>query len=200
MPDNDAELELKVWKDLAISKQMLMRVATDALKLDPNCTQEELKEALEAAIKRSIEADVDVSRAEEQAKTAIAAMEKQLAVSKKAENLAEAARAEAEAAQEKLKQQAIDDRASSAKETKKLQESIAEKDKALKAINTALSDTPENVLKKLKTLKKQKTDESNARKQAEKTIIALRKEKQELEQSIKELQDTKEDAAESSEE
>ena len=154
MPDNDAELELKVWKDLAISKQMLMRVATDALKLDPNCSQEELKEALEAAIKRSIEADVDVSRAEEQAKTAIAAMEKQLAASKKAENIAEAAMSEALEKQERLKQQGVDDRASSAKEVKKLQESIVEKDRALKAINTALSDTPENVLKKLKMLKK----------------------------------------------
>jgi colicin import membrane protein len=87
-----------------------------------------------------------------------------------------------------FKQQAIDDRASSAKEAKKLQDSIAEKDRALKAINTALSDTPENVLKKLKTLKKQKTDESNARKQADKVIIGLRKEKQELEQKLKEMQ------------
>lgn len=195
MPENDAELQLKVWRELAISKQVLMQAATDALKLDPNCSQEELKVALEAAIKRSIEADVDVSQAQEHAKTAIAVMEKQLAVSKKAENLAEAARADALDQQEKLKQQAIDDRASSTKEIKKLQESIAEKDRALKAINTALSDTPENVLKKMKTLKKQKIDESNARKQADKTIIALRKEKQELEHTVKELKDTQESAA-----
>jgi hypothetical protein len=36
------DIQLKVWKELAISKQMLMRMATDVLKLDPECTQEEL--------------------------------------------------------------------------------------------------------------------------------------------------------------
>ena len=41
------DLQLKVWKELAISKQILMRAATEALKLDPECTQEELKDALE---------------------------------------------------------------------------------------------------------------------------------------------------------
>ena len=178
MSDNDAELQLKVWKELAISKQVLMRAATDALKLDPNCSQEELKKALDIAIKRAIEADVDISRAQEQAKVAISLMEKKLADSNKAQDATEAANAELLAAQEKLKKQLIDDRNSSAKEVKKLQESIVEKDRALKAINTALSDTPENILKKLKTLKKQKIDESNARKQAEKSIVSLRKEKQ----------------------
>ena len=200
MSDNDAELQLKVWKELAISKQVLMRAATDALKLDPNCSQEELKKALDIAIKRAIEADVDISRAQEQAKVAISLMEKKLADSNKAQDATEAANAELLAAQEKLKKQLIDDRNSSAKEVKKLQESIVEKDRALKAINTALSDTPENILKKLKTLKKQKIDESNARKQAEKSIVLLRKEKQELEQKIKEMQAEQEEAAEPVEE
>ena len=43
------DIPLKVWKELAISKQILMRMATDVLKLDPECTQDELKEALEGA-------------------------------------------------------------------------------------------------------------------------------------------------------
>ena len=54
------ELQLKVWKELAISKQMLMRTAAEALKLDPNCSQEELKAALEAALKKVAEADASV--------------------------------------------------------------------------------------------------------------------------------------------
>lgn len=195
MAETDAELQLRVWKELAISKQILMRGATDALKLDPNCSQEELKVALEAAIKRSIEADVDVSKAQEQAKIAIAAAEKKLADNKRALDIAEAARAEALANQEKLQQQIVDERSNSAKEVKKLKESLAEKDRALKAINTALSDTPENVVKKLKQLKKQKMDESDARKQAEEFAATLRKDKRNLEQSVKEMQAAQDNAA-----
>jgi len=179
--DTDLELQLTVWKEMAITKQHLMLTATNALKLDEDCSQEELKVALEAAIKRSIEADADISQAEEQAKSAITTMEKKLAESENARDVAEAA-------QKKLQQQLEDDRENSAKEVKKLQATIAEKDRALKAINTALSDTPENILKKMKTLKKQKLDESNARKLAEKSALTLRKEKKDLEQTIKEME------------
>src|SRR5690606_275400 len=64
------DLQLKVWKDLAISKQILMRTAASALKLDPDCSQEELKEALEKTIKRGEQADAEVLAAREQAKQA----------------------------------------------------------------------------------------------------------------------------------
>lgn len=195
MAETDAELQLKVWKDLAISKQMMMRAATDALKLDPNCPQEEFKQALEAAIKRSIEADVNVDKAREQAALAVAVVEKKLADNQKALNMAEAARDEALATQQKLQQQLIDERNHSANEVKKLKDSLTEKDRALKAINSALSDTPENVVKKLKALKKEKMDESDARKQAEEVSSTLRKDKQKLEQSIKEMQAAQENAA-----
>ena len=188
MPDNDLELQLTVWKEMAISKQMLMLTATNALKLDEDCSQEELKIALETAIKRAIEADADISRAEEQAKSAIALTEKKLEESQKAVDVAEAAHAEVLASQKKMQQQISDERNNIAKEMKNLQGVVAEKERALKAIKTALSDTPENILKKLKTLKKQKMDESNIRKQAEKSVVTLRKEKQELEQTIKEMQ------------
>lgn len=194
MTEIDLELQLKVWKDLAISKQMLIRAATDALKLDPDCSQEELQLALEAAIKRSIEADVNVSKAQEQASVAIAAVEKKLADSQKALHAAEAARAEAFANQEKLQQQIADVRTNTANEVSSLKERLAEKERALKAINTALSDTPENVVKKLKALNKQKMDESAARKQAEETAAALRKEKTQLEQSVKELKAAQDNA------
>jgi len=186
--DNDLELQLTVWKEMAITKQHLMLTATNALKLDEDCSQDELKVALEAAIKRSIEADADISHAEEQAQTAVSLMEKKLQESKNAQDVAEAAQAEAEATQQKIQKQIDDDRDNSAKELKNLKASVAEKERSLKAINTALSDTPENILKKLKTLKKQKMDESNARKLAEKSISTLRKEKKELEQTIEEMQ------------
>lgn len=200
MSDNDLELQLTVWKEMAITNQHLMLTATNALKLDENCSQEELKVALEAAVKRSIEADANISRAEEQATTAIAVMEKKLEESINALYVAEAAQAEAQATQQRIQQQIDDDRDNSAKEMKKLQASVAEKERALKAINTALSDTPENILKKLKTLKKQKMDESNARKQAEKSISALRKEKKELEQTIKEMEAEQKDDSQPDEE
>lgn len=194
MAETELELQLRIWKDLAISKQMLIRAATDALKLDPDCTQEELKLALEAAIKRSIEADVNVSKAQEQAKVAIAATEKKLADSQKALHIAEAAHTGALASQQKLQQQITDVRNAAANEVNSLKERLAEKERALKAINTALSDTPENVVKKLKALNKQKMDESAARKQAEETAATLRKDKSKLEQSVKELQ-TAQDSA-----
>ena len=37
------EVQLQVWKDLAISKQVLIGAATDALGLDPECESAELK-------------------------------------------------------------------------------------------------------------------------------------------------------------
>ncbi len=194
--ETDAELQLRVWKELAISKQVLMRAATDALKLDPNCSQEELKEALEATIKRSAEAELEVSRAQEQAKLAVAAVEKKLAETKKSLDVSEAALTEARTNQEKLQQQIANERNNHALELKKIKDSLAEKERALKTISTTLSDTPENVVKKLKALKKQKMDESDARKKAEEAISTLRKEKQKLEQSLKELQAAQEKSGE----
>ncbi|WP_127478219.1 hypothetical protein [Sulfurivermis fontis] len=195
MAEADLELQLKVWKDLAISKQVLMRAATDALKLDPNCSQEELKAALDNAIKRYIEADISVSKAQEQAKVAVSTMEKKLADSEKARNIAEAARAETQAKLEKFEQQMVAERAQHAAEVKKLKDAVAEKERAIKAINTALADTPENVVKKLKALKKEKMDEADARKEVAAANAALRKEKQALEQQVKNMQAAQDNAA-----
>ena len=71
MSQTQQDLQLKVWKELAISKQILMRAATEALKLDPECTQDELKEALEGALKKVAKADTDLFNAKEEAKVAI---------------------------------------------------------------------------------------------------------------------------------
>lgn len=189
MTDNDLQLQLKVWKELAISKQILMRTATDALKLDPNCPPDELQKALETAIKRADDADTQVKTAQDHAKAAVTAAEQKLAKVQKALQKAEAAHNEAMAHQQKLEQRLVDERGAAAKELNKFKERVAEKERALKAINTALADTPENVVKKLKTLKKQKMDEADARKQAEQAAAALRKEKQKLEQDMQAAQE-----------
>ena len=189
MDQAELELQLKVWKDLAITKQVLMRAATDALKLDPDCGAEELKQALDAAIKKSIDADVTVSKAQEQADVAIAVMEKKVAENQKAQAIAENLVSETLEAKKTYEQQMSVERESHIKEMKKVKDQLSEKDKTIKAINKALADTPENVVKKLKTLKKQKFDEAEARKRCENEIASLKKEKKQLEKRIGEMEE-----------
>jgi colicin import membrane protein len=176
------DLQLKVWKELAISKQILMRAATDALKLNPECTQEELKEALEGALKKVAKADTDLFNSKEEAKAAISALEKKLAASEHALAIAQKAAAEATAAHDVAVQQLANGRAAAAMELQKLKDRLAERDKSLKAITTALADTPENVLKKMNALKKQKQEEADARQQIESALNALRAEKRKQDQ------------------
>jgi colicin import membrane protein len=176
------DLQLKVWKELAISKQILMRAATDALKLDPECTQEQLKEALEGALKKVAKADADLFNSKEESKAAITALEKKLAASEQSLAAAQKAGAEAKAAQEAAVQQVANVRAAAAMELQKVTERLAERDKSLKAINTALADTPENVLKKMNALKKQKQEEADARRQVEAALNTLRAEKRKQDQ------------------
>ncbi len=161
-----------------------MRSASDALGIDPDCSADELKVALDAAIKKSINADASISEAREQADAAIAVMEKKIAAAEKAQALAEDAKAQALAAQKKAEQLTVESREAQAKEMKKLKAQLAETEKTLKSINKALADTPENVVKKLKTLKKQKDDEAAARKLVSNEVTSLRKEKRAQEQRI----------------
>ena len=182
MSQAQQDLQLKVWKELAISKQILMRAATDALKLDPECTQEELKEALESALKRIEKADTDLFNVKEEAKVAIAALEKKVAASEELLAIAQKTAAEAKAAQEDAVQQIANQRAAAARELQKVKDRLAERDKALKAINTALADTPENLLKKMNALKKQKQEEADARRQVESALNTLRTEKRQQDQ------------------
>ncbi|MCG5512267.1 hypothetical protein [Ectothiorhodospira shaposhnikovii] len=195
MNQAEAELQLKVWKELAISKQMLMKGATDALGLDPECSTEELKAALDVAIQRGNEADVKIKQANEQARQAIDAMEKKVKASEKAQILADAAREEALSRLQSGEQDMAAERVAHTKEMKSIKEQLAEKDKALKAINKALADTPENVMKKLRQLKKQKHDEATARKQLETQLSGLRKEKRELDEKVSTLQAALESSA-----
>lgn len=183
----ELELQLKVWKELAISKQVLMRAATDALKLDPNCTQEQLKEALESVIKKIAKAETAVIEAQEQAKVTITALEKKLTISEKAHTAAQATIEQLQAAQENTARDIVAERTGTTKELQKLKDRIAEQDKALKAINTALSDTPENVIRKMNTLKKQKQEEADARRQVEAALNTMRAEKRKQEQQTTEV-------------
>ena len=175
MGEADLEVELKVWKELAVAKQILIATATDALGLDPDCPPEELRAALDKAIKRSIEADVRVKDAQDQARTAVAVMEKKASDSEKARNKAEAELNEIRETQKDSDQNMAGERALHAKEMQKIKTDLAARQDELKAINVALADTPQNVVKKLKKLKKEKLDESAARQQAEALSRTLRK-------------------------
>ncbi len=195
MDQTEFELQLKVWKDLAISNQVLIKTATDALGLDPDCSRDKLKIELESGIKKIIQAEASVGTAREQADMAIAVMEKRMEQSEKAKNIAEAqAAAMLNAKQEAERAMAVE-RDAHFTAMKKINAQLAEKDKLLKSINKALADTPENVVKKLKTLKKQKLDETAARKVVEGEAATLRKEKRNQEKRINELQETLESSA-----
>jgi len=178
----ELELQLKVWKELAISKQMLMRAATDALKLDPNCTQEELKAALEGVLKKIAKAETEAADARAQAKITITAMENKVASSERSLATAQATVTQLQTAQENGAKQMANERAAAAKELQKFKDRVAEQDKALKAINTALSDTPENVIKKMNVLKKQKQEEADLRREIETSLNTLRNEKKQQDQ------------------
>jgi colicin import membrane protein len=178
----ELELQLKVWKELAISKQMLMRAATDALKLDANCTQEELKSALEGVLKKIAKAETEAADARAQAKITITAMENKVASSERALATAQATVTQLQAAQENSSKQMATERAAAVKEVQKVKDRLAEQEKALKAINTALSDTPDNVIKKMNLLKKQKQEEADMRRQIESSLNTLRSEKKQQDQ------------------
>lgn len=184
MDQVDLELQLKVWKELAIGKQILMNAACEGLGIDPDSSADVLKQALDAAIKKSIQAEANISEAQEHAQIAIGIMDKKVAASERARMLAEAAKAEALAALQKIEQQIAALREAQEQELKAIKAQLIEKDKTLKAINKALADTPENVLKKLKVLKKQKDDEAEERKLIANEAATLRKEKRVQEQRV----------------
>lgn len=180
----ELELQLKVWKELAISKQMLMRAATDALKLDPNCSQEELKTALEGVLKKIAKAETEAADARAQAKITITAMENKVAASERALATAQASVAQLQATQDNSTKQMATERAAAAKDVQKVKDRVAEQERQLKAINTALSDTPENVIKKMNVLKKQKQEEADMRRQIESSLNTLRTEKRQQDQKV----------------
>ncbi|TNF87478.1 MAG: hypothetical protein EP300_10555, partial [Gammaproteobacteria bacterium] len=176
----DVDMQLQVWKDLAISKQILMGAATDALGLDAECSTEELKQALNKAIQRAKDADINIQQTRSQAESQIAEYKKQAETAEKARAEAEEKVEAAEKARSQAEHALSKGKADNAEALKKARAEVTDKQNKLKAISKALADTPENVVRKLKTLKKQKMDEAKGRSQAETKIQSMRKEKTKL--------------------
>lgn len=195
MSQADNEQQLRIWKDLAISKQVLMNEAATALKLKEDFTGEDLRAALNVAIKRAEDADANMAESRNRASEEIGAMQaevkKTLKAKAEAENQRDAAIADKEAGEQAL----ATGRKDNAEALKKAKRLVEEKQRELKAINTALADTPDNIVKKLKTLKKQKLDEANARKIAEDANRKLKKDNKEQKEELETLGELKEQAA-----
>ncbi len=181
MTQADVDIQLKVWKDLAISKQILMGAATDALGLDAECSTDELRAALDRAIQRAKDADANIVKTREETDAQIAEMKTLVETSRNAQLESETQAAEAITARETAERQLSVGKSENAEALKKARADVTDKQNKLKAISKALADTPENVVKKLKALKKQKMDEAKLRTQTESKLQATRKEKTKLE-------------------
>ncbi len=195
MSQTDIDIQLQVWKDLAISKQILMGAATDALGLDAACSTDELKSAMNKAIQQAKEADIIVINTRERAENEVSEMKAQVATSEQARVDAEEQIAGAVKARETAERQLAAGRAENAEVLKKARAEVADKQNKLKAISKALADTPENVVKKLKTLKKQKMDEAKLRTQTESRLLSTRKEKTKLEGKLENAKSLMEQSA-----
>lgn len=191
----ELELQLEVWKDLAISKQMLIGAAADALGISSDSSMDEIKTAFENATLRATQADATVAAAKEEAQKAVSEMEAKVKASDLARVKAQEIAEEAKNAHVAADQRVDAGREANSGALKKANAQVAERDKTLKQIKKVLADSPENVVKKLKVLKKEKMDESNARKKAEEDARKQKKDKQKSEQELKDLESTLEQCA-----
>ena len=183
-------IDIDIWKELAISKQILLRTVTDALELDAECGEEELKFALAKGIQQIVSAESTVTAARVENEAKLSSMEARLKVS-------EGIRLEHELTIGELKSQKAateelldSTRKSNELELKKATSQLEEKKKQLKAINVALADTPENVVKKVKSLNKKKFDDATAKKRLEDELRNMKKEKRELQGRTEKLEST----------
>jgi len=133
------------------------------------------------------------TRAEAEAK--IQEMQREVRNVEKSRNEALAQRDAALAEKQGSEQQLANGRKDNAEALKKAKRQVEEKQRELKAINTALADTPDNILKKLKSLKKQKLDESNAKKMAEDSNRKLKKDNKEKTEELESLKGLGENSA-----
>jgi len=180
------DVQLQVWKDLALSKQLLANEVIKALDLDTTVSAAQLKDALNKLIDRAKHADTNIKEAREKAEASINEIRTELKASEKARQLAENSITDATSAKESAENALSAGRESNADSLRKAKDELAKKERELKNINSALADTPENVLKKLKTLKKQKMEENTARKAAESTARTHKKEIKELKEQLEE--------------
>lgn len=195
MSQTDNDQQLRIWKDLAIGKQLLMNEAASALKLNDDFTAEELRDALNHAVKRARDADADIAAARNRASEEVANMQAAVKKIEKAKKEADAQRDAALEAQRGAEASLETGRQDNAEAIKKAKRQVEDSKRELKAINVALADTPENTVKKLKQLKAQKIEEGNARKQAEEANRKLKKESKELKDELETLSGLKEQTA-----
>jgi len=188
-------IDLKVWKELAISKQLLIKTATDALGLDPECKEDELKSALVSGVEKIANAEFLVRDSEAANKLARLELEAKLEQSEKGRKIEEGRYNDMAAKKDQLEKLVEETRKLNADEIKSTATKLEDRNKELKAIKVALADTPENVIKKMKALNKKKHDETTARKRAEDETRGLRKDKQELKDKVKKLEENIEEAA-----
>lgn len=181
-------IDIDIWKELAISKQILLRTVTDALELDPECSEEELNIALELGIKQITAAESIVSAAKKENEAAISNMEAKLKASEETRLEQELTISELQAEKTATEELLDTTRKSSESELKKVTTQLDEKKKQLKSINVALADTPENVVKKLKSLNKKKFDDATAKKRMEDELRSLKKGKRELQDRTEKLE------------
>ncbi len=186
MSETKDDIQLQVWKDLALSKQLLANEIIKALDLDSTATAPDIKSALNKLIDRARHADDSIRDARRRAEESINELRNELKTSEKARKTAEEAINETVARREAAENALAVGRENNSGALKKAKADLEKKERELKAINTALADTPENVVKKLKALKKQKMDENAARKTAETSVRQLKKEKKELTEQLEE--------------
>lgn len=172
-------IDVDVWKEIAISKQMLIRTATDALGLDPECSEEEFKAALEKGLKEIAAADTKVATAKVEIQGTIDGLTENLEKTEKSLKVTNQELATANAEIDKLKSVIEADRKVSSDEIKKLKSQVDEKAKALKNVNTILGDTPQNMAKKIKSLNKKKHEDTTAKKRIEDELKNVKKERTE---------------------
>ena len=157
-----------------------MDAATSALGLSEECSSDELKEALEQAIRRAKDADNTIAKVRTKTEQQLVEMRRQVDASNKAAAEAQALIQTSDEAREKAERKLEAGRADNAVTVKKVRAELNEEKGKVKAISKALADTPENTIKKLKALKKQKFEDAKTIENKESQLGAARKEKTEL--------------------
>ena len=151
------DIELQVWKDLATSKQVQMTAIIEALEIDPNCTPGDLRLAINLLKEQ-------VYEAEKQSAYLESGQEHLNRVIEEKDDEIVSAQTDMHTAESKLlRVQQLS--AEALLEAKTL---VNNKQKELKAISVALSDTPANVVKKMKKMKQKNIEQAKHVKMVEK--------------------------------
>lgn len=181
MDQEKTALELKIWKELAASKALLMKTAIEMLGLSADCSSEVFQKALHQCIRQGSNSQKHIDSELKEIRTNKAQLEQRL---KRLQGNLEGLQLAVETAntqKESLEKQAELARDAHGKEVKKLIAALDQKQREVKSINTALSDTPENINKKIKKLIKEKHDISLLQKRIEAEVRTLRKTNKQLE-------------------